>query len=191
MFFIPLLLARSPATTTAAVAQSLTTDCPVTQLNFHSFFLCMHHTPIHTLCVSFITPHHPLVSLLRCIEYSKHWNNIHACFNICTGDRTSDGKKFKYATTAVAGQDIIDVKPLCMLLLFFVRANTSCSIHVVAHTQCFLLSFSIYKYVVLPPLSHTFHHVPLSDGCRICSLWQQNDTIQKFCLCLISPRSFA
>jgi len=71
MFFIPLLLARSPATTTAAVAQSLTTDSPVTQLNFHSFRLCMLHTPIHTLCVSFITPHHPLVSLLRCIEYSE------------------------------------------------------------------------------------------------------------------------
>jgi len=70
MFFIPLLLARSPATTTAAVAQSSTTDSPVTQLNFHSFRLCMLHTPIHTLCVSFLIPHHPLVSLLRCIEYS-------------------------------------------------------------------------------------------------------------------------
>ena len=70
MFFIPLLLARSPATTTAAVAQSLTNDSPVKQLNFHSFRLCMLHTPIHTLCVPFITPHHPLVSLLRCIEYS-------------------------------------------------------------------------------------------------------------------------
>ena len=187
MFFIPLLLARSPATTTAAVAQSLTTDSPVTQLNFHSFRLCMLHTPIHTLCVSFITPHHPLVSLLRCIEYSEEQ---HPRFNICTGDRTSDGKMFKYATTAVAGQDIIDVRPLCMLL-FFVRTNTSCSIHVVVHTQCFLLSFSICKYVVLPPLFHTFHHVPLSDGCRICSLWQQNDTIQTFCLCLILPRSSA
>ena len=45
MFFIPLLLARSPATTTTAVAQSLTTDSPVTQLNFRSFRLCMLHTP--------------------------------------------------------------------------------------------------------------------------------------------------
>ena len=26
---------------------------------------------------------------------------------------------------------------------------------------------------------------------EFCSLWQQNDTIQKFCLCLIPPRSFA
>jgi len=71
MFFIPLLLARSPATTTAAVAQSLTTDSPVTQLNFHSFRLCTLHTPLHTLCVSVLIPHHPLVSLLRCIEYSS------------------------------------------------------------------------------------------------------------------------
>ena len=45
MLFIPLLLARSPATTTAAVAQSLTIDSPITQLNFHSFRLCMLHTP--------------------------------------------------------------------------------------------------------------------------------------------------
>ena len=73
----------------------------------------------------------------------------------------------------------------------FLSVPTHRSIHVVVHTQCFLLSFSIYKYVVLPPLFHTFHHVLLSDGCRICSLWQQNDTIQKFCLCLIPPRSFA
>ena len=71
MFFIPLLLTRSPATTTAAVAQSLTTDSPVTQLNFHSLRLCMLHTPIHTLCVSFITPHHTLVLVLRCIEYNE------------------------------------------------------------------------------------------------------------------------
>ena len=48
----------------------LTTDPPVTQFNFHSFRLCMLHTPIYTLCVSFLIPHHPLVSLLRCIEYS-------------------------------------------------------------------------------------------------------------------------
>ena len=45
------------------------------------------------------------------------WNNIHACFNICTGDRTSDGKKFKYATTAVAGQDIMDVRPYAFFYL--------------------------------------------------------------------------
>ena len=31
----------------------------------------------------------------------------------------------------------------------------------------FFFSFSIHKYVVLPPLFHTFHPVPLSDGCRI------------------------
>ena len=65
-------------------------------------------------------------------------------------------------------------------ILFFVRANTSCSIHVVVHTQSFSVVCSICKYVVLPPLFHTFHHVPLSDGCRICSLWQQNDNIQTF-----------
>ena len=51
LFFIPLLFARSPATTTAAVVQSLTTDSPVTQLNFHIFRLCMLHAPICTLCV--------------------------------------------------------------------------------------------------------------------------------------------
>ena len=62
-----------------------------------------------------------------------------------------------------------------MLLLFFVRANTSCSIHVVVHTQKFFCCLCICKYVVLPPLFHTFHHVPLSDGCRICYLWQQNE----------------
>ena len=124
LFFIPLLLARSPATTTAAVAQSLTTDSPVTQLNFHSFRLCMLRTPVPTLCVSFITPHHPLVSLLRCIEYSEEQHprllqHLHR--------RQDVGREeVKYATTAVAGQDIMDVRPLqvCMLLLFFVRANT-------------------------------------------------------------------
>ena len=135
MFFIPLLLARSPVTTTAAVAQSLTTDSPVTQLNFHSFRLRMLHSPIHTLCVSFISPIIPWFRSFVVLNTVR--NNIHACFNICTGDRTSAGKKFKYWTTAVAGQDIIDVRPLCMLLLFFVRANTSCSIHVVVHTQSF------------------------------------------------------
>ena len=46
------------------------------------------------------------------------WNNIHACFNICTGDRTSDWKKFKYATTAVADQDIIDVRPYACFFSF-------------------------------------------------------------------------
>ena len=116
------MLARSPATTTAAVVQSSTTDSPVTQLNFHNFRLCMLHTPIHTLCVSFLVP---IIPWFRSsVVLNTVWNNIHACFNICTGDRTSDGKKFKYATTAVAGQDTIDVRPLCMLL-FFVRTNTS------------------------------------------------------------------
>ena len=70
LFFLPLLLSRSPATTTAAAVQSYTTDSPVTQLNFLSFRLCMLRTPIYTLCVSFLIPHHPLVSLLCYIEYS-------------------------------------------------------------------------------------------------------------------------
>ena len=117
MFFIPLLLARSPATTTAAVAQSSTTDSPVTQLNFHSFRLCTLHTPLHTLCVFVLITHHPLVSLLVVLSTAV-WNNIHACFNIYTGDRTSDGKKFKYATNAVAGQDIINVRPYACFFSF-------------------------------------------------------------------------
>ena len=116
MFFIPLLLARSPATTTAAVAQSSTTDSPVTQLNFHSFRLCMLHTPIHTLCVSFLVP---IIPWFRSsVVLNTVWNNIHACFNICTRDRTSDWKKFKYATTAVADQDIIDVRPYACFFSF-------------------------------------------------------------------------
>ena len=82
------------------------------------------------------------------------WNNIHACFNICTGDRTPDGKKCKYATTAVAGQDIIDVRPLCKLLLFFVRANISCSIHVAVHTQMFFCCLSAYVCCASSAFSH-------------------------------------
>ena len=128
--FIPLLLARSPATTTAAVVQCLTTDSPVTQLNFHSFRLCMLHTPIYTLCVSFLIPHHPLVSLLRCIEYSVEQHprvlqHLHG--------RQDFGRE------EVQIRDYCCLWPrhnrrdtLCMLLLLFVRANnTSCSIHVV------------------------------------------------------------
>ena len=80
----------------------------------------MLHTPIYTLCVSFSFPIIPWFRSF--VVLNTVGNNIHACFNICTGDRTSYGKKFKYATTAVAGQDIIDVRPLC--ILFFVRANT-------------------------------------------------------------------
>ena len=60
----------------------------------------------------------------------------------------------------------------------------------------------IYKYVVLPPFFHTFHPVPLSDGCRICPLWQQNDTTYSkvlslphsstfFCLVYVTLPSFS
>ena len=133
MFFIPLLLARSPATTTAAVAQSLTTDSPLTQLNFHSFRLCMLHTPTHTLCVSFITPHHPLVSLLRCIEYSEEQHprllqHLH---------RRQD-----------VGREEVQVRDYCcrrprhhrretFMHSLFCPCQHSCSIHVVVHTQKF------------------------------------------------------
>ena len=55
---------------------------------------------------------------------------------------------------------------------------------------------------MLPPLFHTFHHVLLSDGCRICSLWQQNDTYYSnvlslphssafFCLVCVTLPSFS
>ena len=40
------MLARAPATTTAAVAQSLTTDSPVTQLKLHSFRSCKLHSAL-------------------------------------------------------------------------------------------------------------------------------------------------
>ena len=57
--------------------------------------------------------------------------------------------------------------------------------------KCFLFSFSMYKYVVLPPLNYTrfilFLGVMVAE---FCSLWQQNDTIQML-LCLIPPRCFA
>ena len=55
----------------------------------------------------------------------------------------------------------------------------------------FLFSFSMHKYVVLPPLNYT-RFIP-SLGVMVaefCSLWQQNDTIQML-LCLIPPRCFA
>ena len=109
----------------------LTTDSPVTQLNFHSFCLCMFHTPIYTLCVlslqvtiktnllaelmSFLIPHHPLVSLMCCFEYSVEQHprllqHLHRRQDV-------GRKKFKYATTAVAGQDIIDVRPYAFFCL--------------------------------------------------------------------------
>ena len=154
LFFIPLLLARSPATTTAAVVQCLTTDSPVTQLNFHSFRACSTLQFIPCVCpFSF-----PIIPWFRSFVLLNTVWNIHACFNICTGDRTSDGKKFKYATTAVSGQDIIDVRPSACFFSYLSVPTT--------HRVVFF-SFSIYKYVVLPPLFHTFHPVPWSDGCRI------------------------
>ena len=68
---------------------------------------------LHTQFIPCVCPFSfPIIPWFRSfvILNTAVWNNIHACFNICTGDR-SDGKKFKYATTAVAGQDIIDVRP--------------------------------------------------------------------------------
>ena len=57
--------------------------------------------------------------------------------------------------------------------------------------KCFLFSFSMYKYVVLPPLNYT-RFIPFLGVmvAEFCSLWQQNDTIQML-LCLIPPRCFA
>ena len=182
LFFIPLLLARSPATTTttAAVAQSLTTNSPVTQLNFHSFRLCTLHTPLHTLYVSVLIPHHPLVSLLRYIEYSSVEQHPRLLQHL---HRRQVGRE------EVQVRDYCCRRPghhrretLCMLLLFFVRPNTSCIIHIVVHTQCFFCCLSAYINMLCFLRFFTFHPVPSSDGCRICPLWQQNDTIKKFCL---------
>ena len=150
----------------------------------------MLHTPIHTLCVSFLIPHHPLVSLLRCVEHSAEQHprllqHLHRRQDVGRGE--------------VQVRDYCCHRPrhhrretLCMLLLFFVRANnTSCSIHVAVHTQCLFLYFSIYKYVALPPLFHTFHPVPLSDGCRFLLSMATERYYPNVCLCLIPPRSFA
>ena len=139
LFFIPLLLARSPATTTAAVVQCLTTDSPVTQLNFHSIRLCMLHAPIYTLCVSFLIPHHPVGSVLRCIENSVeqhprvlqylHWRQDFRRQKIQARHHSCHWTKHNRRET------------LCMLLLLFLRANkTSCSTDVV-RTQMFFVFF--------------------------------------------------
>ena len=139
----------------------MTTDSPVTQLNFHSF-VCACSTLQFIPCVSFPIPNHPLVSLLRCIEYSVEQHprllpHLH--------QRQDVGREEVYVRDYWWPRHHRR-ETLCILL--FVRANnTSCSIHVVVHTLCFLLSFSIYKYVVLPPLVYTFHPAPSSDGCRI------------------------
>ena len=132
-------LARSPATTAAAVVQCLTTDSPVTQLNFHSIRLCMLHTPIYTLCVSFLIPHHPFGSLLRCIENSVeqhprvlqylHWRQDFRRHKIQARHHSCHWTKHNRRET------------LCMLLLLFLRANkTSCSTDVV-RTQMFFIFF--------------------------------------------------
>ena len=132
-------LARSPATTAAAVVQCLTTDSPVTQLNFHSIRLCMLHTPIYTLCVSFLIPHHPFGSLLRCIENSVeqhprvlqylHWRQDFRREKIQARPHSCHWPKHNRRET------------LCMLLLLFLRANkTSCSTDVV-RTQMFFVFF--------------------------------------------------
>ena len=131
-------LARSPATTTAAVVQCLTTDSPVTQLNFHSIRLCMLHAPIYTLCVSFLIPHHPLVSLLRCIENSveQHPRVLHLHWR-------QDFRREKVQTRhcCCLWPKHNRRETLCMLLLLFLRVNkTSCSIDVV-HTQIFFIFF--------------------------------------------------
>ena len=61
----------------------------------------------------------PIIPWFRSFVVLKTvWNNIHACF-ICTGDRTSDGKKFKHATAAVSGQNIIDVRPFACFFSYF------------------------------------------------------------------------
>ena len=155
LFFIPLLLARSPATATnAAVAQSLTTDSPVTQLNFHSFRLCTLHTPLHTLCVSVLIPHHPLVSLLRCIEYSSVEQHPRLLQHLHR--RQDVGQEVQVRDYCCRRPRHHRRETLCMLLLFFVRPNTSCIIHIVVHTQCF---FVVFQHIYVCCASSAFSHV--------------------------------
>ena len=134
----------------------------------------------------------PIIPSVRSFVVLKTvWNNIHACFNICTGDRTSDGKKFKHATTAVTGQNIIDVRPFACFFSYFSVPTRHRVVLMLYVLKCFLFSFSMYKYVVLPPLNYT-RFIPFLGVmvAEFCSLWQQNDTIQML-LCLIPPRCFA
>ena len=134
----------------------------------------------------------PIIPSVRSFVVLKTvWNNIHACFNICTGDRTSDGKKFKHATTAVTGQNIIDVRPFACFFSYFSVPTRHRVVLMLYVLKCFLFSFSMYKYVVLPPLNYT-RFIPFLGVmvAEFSSLWQQNDTIQML-LCLIPPRCFA
>ena len=133
----------------------------------------------------------PIIPWFRSFVVLKTvWNNIHACF-ICTGDRTSDGKKFKHATAAVSGQNIIDVRPFACFFSYFSVPTRHRVVLMLYVLKCFLFSFSMYKYVVLPPLNYT-RFIPFLGVmvAEFCSLWQQNDTIQML-LCLIPPRCFA
>ena len=100
-----------------------------------------------------------------------------------------DGEKFKYATTAVAGQDIIDVRPYACFFSFLSVPTTHRVVFMYLYTlNVFLLSFSIYKYVVLPPLFHTFHPIPLSDGCSFVSA---SFLHAFFCLVCVTLPSFS
>ena len=84
------LLARSPATTTTAVAQSLTADSPVTQLNFHSFRLCMLHTPParNSKRTSADTPRSLLLTTFR-LRFSGALSNISSSYLYCSLARST------------------------------------------------------------------------------------------------------
>ena len=125
----------------------------------------MLHTPIYTLCVSFLIPHHPLVSLLRCIEYSVEQHP--RVLQYLHGRQDFRREKFKDAATAVSGQNRIDVRPFACFFSYFSVPTTRRVVLMLYILKCVLFSFSMYKYVVLPPLCHTFHPVPWSDICRI------------------------
>ena len=90
---IPLLLARSPATTTAAVVQCLTTDSPVTQKQLSSFsFVHAPQSNLYPVCVlshsSADTPRSLLLTTFR-LRFSGALSNISSSYLYCSLARST------------------------------------------------------------------------------------------------------
>ena len=97
-----------------------TTFCAFVALLRFCIYFQFPFVPAHICCVSiFMCSACPNILSPSCDPYALAnnvicravWNNVHGCHSHCTASRTSDGTKFKYPTTAFAGQDVSDVRP--------------------------------------------------------------------------------
>ena len=111
---------------------------------FRSYYAEVSFVGVDRYCFLFFPAHnssfrlsHLTLYLRICANVLSVWDNIHGVFAHCAGAKTSDGSKFKNATTA--GVEHIDVRLYHTTKLLVVRLFS---------VQCYMLYFNLSNIIL-------------------------------------------